>query len=203
MSSSNWYYPEDASVDLAVTPFQPPTTLMFDAIILPLDQFVTRDSLRQHRIGEGSTVVVTGYFVQFPGARRFQPILRQGTLSMIPDEPMETTTGKPGTVYLADVHIFGGNSGSPVLAMPQGDLTHMGEEWFIGVVSGYYFEKAGSRMEIATTAKGETDANSGVAMIIPADEVKKLIENNPILKASRDAYLSTLPKESTPAQHVP
>jgi hypothetical protein len=33
-------------------------------------------------------------------------------------------------------------------------------------------------------------------MIVPADEVKKLIENNPTLKAYRDAYLSTLPKES-------
>jgi hypothetical protein len=34
---------------------------------------------------------------------------------MIPDEPMMTTTGKLGSLYLGDVHIFGGNSGSPVL----------------------------------------------------------------------------------------
>src|ERR1017187_8378732 len=70
-----------------------------DYLMIGFDTFAGRDSFRQHRIGEGSTVMVTGYFVQFPGERRFQPILRQGVLSMIPDEPMKTTTGKLGTVY--------------------------------------------------------------------------------------------------------
>ena len=120
---------------------------------------------------------------------------------MIPDEPMKTTTGKPGTVYLADVHIFGGNSGSPVFAVPQDDITQMGSRWFIGLVSGYYFEKADSKMEIAATVRGETAANSGIAMIVPADEVKKLIESNPVLKGYRDAYLSSLQNQSPSAPH--
>ena len=122
---------------------------------------------------------------------------------MVPDEPMKTTTGKIGTVYLADVHVFGGNSGSPVFAKPQDDMIHMGDTWLIGVVSGYYFEKADSKMEIAVTVKGETAANSGVAMIVPADEVKKLTENNPVLKSYRDAYLSTLQNKSTSAPQAP
>jgi phage tail protein X len=175
----------------------------WDVAALGFSEFATRDSLRQHRIGEGSTVAVTGVFVQFPGQRKFQPILRQGTLSMIPDEPMVTTTGKLGTVYLADVHVFGGNSGSPVLASPQDDMIHAGQRWFIGLVSGYYSETENSKMEIAVTVNAETQANSGVAMIVPADEVKKLIENNPILKSSRDAYLATLPKENPSAPHTP
>jgi hypothetical protein len=194
--NAKWIFPEDDSIDLAVTTVKPSWELKPDFRVLQFDNFALRESLRQHRIGEGSTVVVTGYFLQFPGQRKFQPILRQGTLSMIPDEPMKTTTGRLGSVYLADIHIFGGNSGSPVLAMPQDDFVHAGERWFIGVVSGYYFEKANSSMEIATTVKGETAANSGVAMIVPADEVKKLIEDNPILKGYRDAYLSTLRQEN-------
>jgi hypothetical protein len=87
--------------------------------------------------------------------------------------------------------------------MPQDDVIHARDHWFIGIVSGYYFEKADARMEIATTVKGETAANSGVAMIVPADEVKKLIEDNHILKGYRDAYLSTLQKESPAVPHVP
>jgi hypothetical protein len=79
----------------------------------------------------------------------------------------------------------------------------MGDNWLIGVVSGYYFEKADSTMEIAVTVKGETAANSGVAMIVPADELKKLIENNSVLKGFRDAYLSTLKNVSPPAPHTP
>lgn len=201
--NANWLYPDDDSTDLAVTTFQPPFNFKPDFRVLGFDNFALRGSLRQHRIGEGSTVVITGYFLQFPGDRSFQPILRQGTLSMIPDEAMTTTTGKLGTVYLADVHIFGANSGSPVLAVPQDDPVHAGERWFIGVVSGYYFEKADASMEIATTVKGEAAANSGVAIIVPADEVEKLIENNPTLKGYRDAYRSTLQKESPPAPHAP
>jgi hypothetical protein len=201
--NANWFYPDDDSIDLAVTTFQPPFNSKPDIRVLNFDNFATRESLRQHRIGEGSAIVVTGYFLQFPGQRRFQPILRQGILSMVPDEPIMTTTGKLGTVYLADVHIFGGNSGSPVLAMPQDDAVHAGEHWFIGLISGYFFEKADASMEIATTVKGETAANSGVAMIVPADEVKKLIENNPTLKGYRDAYLSTLQNESPAPPQAP
>ncbi len=199
----SWFFPNDDSVDLAVSSVNPPSEPKLDVMIVPLDQIATRDSFRQHRIGEGSTVIVTGTFVQFPGERKFQPVLRQGILSMIPDEPMKTTTGKLGTVYLADVHVFGGNSGSPVLAKPQDDMMHTGELWLIGLVSGYYFEKADSKMEIAVTVKGETAANSGIAMIVPVDEVKKLIETNPVLKGFRDAYLATLPNKSPTAPHNP
>jgi hypothetical protein len=201
--NANWYFADDDSVDLAVTTLFVTADQNLDAMKIGFESFATRDSFRQHRIGEGSTIMITGYFVQFPGERRFQPILRQGTLSMIPDEPMKTTTGKLGTVYLADVHILGGNSGSPVIAIPQDDITHMGDHWFIGLVSGYYLERAGSRMEIATTVYGETAANSGVAIIVPADEVKKLIEGNPVLKRFRDAYLLTLPKENPPPSKIP
>lgn len=199
----SWYFPTDDSVDLAVTPVKLPDSPKPEIMLIGPESMATRDSLRQHRVGEGSTVVITGTFVQFPGERKYQPILRQGILSMIPDEPMKTTTGKAGTVYLADVHVFGGNSGSPVFAKPQDDLTHMGENWLIGVVSGYYFEKADSKMEIAITVNGETSANSGVAMIVPIDEVKKLIEDNATLKGFRDAYLSTLKSAVPSTPHIP
>ena len=160
--NAKWFFPGNDSVDLAITPLSLPSNLAWDVAVLGFDSFATRDSLRQHRIGEGSTVAVTGVFVQFPGQRKFEPILRQGILSMIPDEPLMTTTGKLGTVYLADVHVFGGNSGSPVLASPQDDVMHAGQRWLIGLVSGYYFETADSKMEIAVTIDGETQANSGV-----------------------------------------
>jgi S1-C subfamily serine protease len=183
--SPTWFFPKDDSVDLAATPVALPDNLKLDVMRLGFESFAVRDSFRQHRIGEGSTVMVTGTFVQFPGEHKFEPIVRQGILSMVSDEPMKTTTGKPGTVYLADVHVFGGNSGSPVLAKPQDDIMLTGQMWFVGVVSGYYFEKADSAMEIAVVVKGETAANSGVAIIVPADEVKKLIENNPTFLPSR------------------
>ena len=191
-----WYIPADDSVDLAVTPIT--ITSNFDFLEIPLDNFATKDFLTANRIAEGAQIILSGYFYQFPGERKFQPIVRQGILSMIPDEPMITTTGKSGNVYLGDVHIFGGNSGSPVLVSAQDGVLHMGEYHFLGVVSGYYHENEDLTLEIATTVKGTGQANSGVAMIVPADVLQDLIENDPELKIKRDDYLKAFSAGQTP-----
>ena len=137
-----------------------------------------------------SPIILAGYFYQFPGEKKSQAIVRQGVLSMLPDEPMMTTTGKLGDVYLGDVHIFGGNSGSPVLVA--GDVLAMEGYRLLGVVSGYYFEDADFNLEISTTVRGTTHGNSGIAMIVPADYLKSLLDD-PAIKGPRDAYLSRLP----------
>jgi S1-C subfamily serine protease len=183
-----WYLPTDDSVDLAATTIT--IGQDFDDLRIPIDNFATRDFLSSNRIAEGAQIVLSGYFYQFPGERRFQPIVRQGILSMIPDEPMKTITGKLGTIYLCDVHIFGGNSGSPVLVSAADGIMHLGEYHFLGVVSGYYYEDENLNLRIATTVKGTGHANSGVAMIVPADQVKDLIENNADLKKLREPFLA-------------
>jgi hypothetical protein len=187
--NANWILPSDESVDLAVIPFEGLRD-DHDYMATPLDLFATTDVMYQERIAEGASILVAGYFLQFPGERRFEPILRKGTLSMIPDEPMMTTTGKSGKVYLADIHIFGGNSGFPVLVTPAENNVFQ-PYYFLGVVSGYYFEDEDFKMEIATTVMGKARANSGIAMIVPADEVKKLLDD-PKLRAIREENVRAL-----------
>jgi S1-C subfamily serine protease len=184
-SAAAWRVPADDSVDLAVLPVTLPDDLLITAI--SVDDFVTKDFMSSNQIAEGSPIILSGYFYQFSGERRFQSIVRQGILSMVPDEPMKTTTGRPGTVYLADVHIFGGNSGSPV--MVTADWMNVGGYHLLGVVSGYYYEDEDFNLEIATTVKGAAHANSGVAMIVPAELLKALLDG-PELKGAREAYLS-------------
>ncbi|HYN16010.1 MAG TPA: S1C family serine protease [Terriglobales bacterium] len=190
---SEWRVPVDDSVDLAVMPIDPSDDLEFT--VIPVDTFTTRDYLSSNQIAEGSPIILSGYFYQFPGARRFQSIVRQGILSMVPDEPMITTTGKPGSLYLGDVHIFGGNSGSPV--MVAADSLALEGYRLLGVVSGYYYEDANFNLEIATTVEGTMHANSGVAMIVPADFLKALLDA-PDLKGKREAYLSRYTNTAKP-----
>ena len=187
-----WYFPADDSVDLAVTPITIGND--FEDLRIPLDNFATKEFLSANRIAEGAQIILSGYFYQFPGEHRFQPIVRQGILSMIPDEAVITTTGKRGTIYLGDVHIFHGNSGSPVLVSAADGVLHVGEYHFLGVVSGYYYEDQDFNLKIARavkskTAKGTMHSNSGVAMIVPADALKDLLENDADLKRLRDAVL--------------
>jgi len=151
-----WIYPADDSVDLAILPFRPGDTA--DYKMIPLSDFVTDDVMSAQRITEGSKIMLTGFFYQFPGECRMQPIIREGVLAMMPDEEMVTTTGKPGKVYLGDVHIFGGNSGSPVFVDfggMHGNMFSLGEDYrMLGVVSGLFYEDTEFRLSVTTTLKG-------------------------------------------------
>jgi hypothetical protein len=87
-----WRFPIDESVDLAALPI----LVNHDSltILTPVETLVTKDFMYQNQISEGSRIMLAGYFYQFPGEKRFQSILREGIISMIPNEPMSTTTGK-------------------------------------------------------------------------------------------------------------
>lgn len=197
--NAHWYFPTDDSVDLAVTTIALSPSV--DNLRVPSDMFFTKDSFATYNVGEGSKLILSGYFVQIPGVRRVQPIMREGILAMIPDEPIETTASKPGTVYLADTHIFGGNSGSPVFistaGVRPGAVQLFDSYMFLGVVSGYYYEESPVSFRIATTAEGVQRANSGVSMVVPADFLKDLILNNPELQKIRDAEVANLQKAGT------
>ncbi len=196
--NAHWYFPTDDSVDLAVTPIVLSPTV--ENLRVPLDMFFTKDSFASYNVGEGAKIILSGYFVQIPGVLRVQPIMREGILAMIPDEPIQTTTRKLGTVYLADTHIFGGNSGSPAFistaGVRPGSVQFLDTYMFLGVVSGYYLEDSEVSFEIATTAKGVQRANSGVSMVVPADFLKDLILNNHELVAMREADLARLHLET-------
>jgi hypothetical protein len=144
----------------------------------------------EQNIAEGDRVVFTGYFYQFLGFSRFEPIIREGIIAMLPSEKMDTTLGKKGHIYLADLHTFGGNSGSPVMVNAGGFRN--------GFMSGDQYQLLGSSADITmsadftltvtTTVTWTVKANSGIAMIVPADELKTLLDS-PSLQAVRDAQV--------------
>jgi hypothetical protein len=190
-----WFFPVDLSADIAVTPITPSSTVDYAAI--PITAFFERDFFAKYNIAEGAKILLAGYFYQLEGEHRLQPIMREGILSMIPDEPLVTTTGKRGPLYLGDVHIFGGNSGSPVFINIQGSVTlQNGPQltdayYLLGIVSGYYYEDSDFNLQIATTVNVKQRANSGVSMIVPSDVLKDLILNNEVLRSERDGYFAT------------
>jgi hypothetical protein len=122
-------------------------------------------------------------------------------MAMMPSERMITTLHQLGNLYLADMHVFGGNSGSPafvdLVGFQSKFLSFSGFPYrLIGVVSGYLDESPDG--ELTTTA--ETDrpskSNSGVASIVPADALIDLLLS-PALAAMRELtirqYLSQHP----------
>jgi len=190
-----WYFPADDSVDLAVLPIAPDQQ-KYDYLPIPMSMFGTRDVLKSNAIAEGDRVFFVGYFYQFPGLKKTEPIIREGVLAMMPEEKMETTLHKMGWLYLADVHTFGGNSGAPLfvnIATPRGTVLTFTEDPYrlVGVVSGYFFEDVNFKLTVATTLEGKGQANSGISTVVPVDELKALLES-PELQRGRDAWVARL-----------
>ena len=109
-----WAFSTDESVDIATTPFGLDEK-KFSFLTFPTSLFLTDEEAKQNHVVEGDSVVFTGLFVQFMGQVKLEPIVREGKIAMIPGEPIPTTLRSLGHIYLVDAHVFGGNSGSPIL----------------------------------------------------------------------------------------
>jgi hypothetical protein len=108
---------------------------------------------------------------------------------MVPDGTMETTLHKQGNVLLADAHVFGGNSGSPVLVDINRFTNALGSDFrFLGVVAGELHEDSDLTLSVTTNVKGNVIGNSGVSQIVPAYEVRQLIDSTQ-LQQGRDALV--------------
>jgi hypothetical protein len=180
----------DKAVDLAVIPFTLPNMDDFDFQTISSEQFLTSDIIDKQHIVPGDKVLTGGYFYHYAGLHEIQPILREGVLAMLPDGPMTTTLCGPGDVYLADVHIIPGNSGSPIFIVPElGFLVRVpsGQNTFglLGVVSGYMYETENMTLRASTTWKVAVNANSGISVVVPAQQLKDLLES-PELQGMRD-----------------
>jgi hypothetical protein len=189
-----WFVSTDASVDLAVLPF-PLSQDIYDFIGIPLNIFTTQEMVDQKVVVEGDPIVFSGLFMQsFVQLHSLEPIVRSGTLAMVPNGQMETTLHKLGRVYLAEVHTFGGNSGSPVFIDTSKFAGIIGLSYkLLGVISGYMYENSDLTLQVTTSLSGNLAANSDVSIVVPAVELKKLLDV-PELQAARDSYVASLPK---------
>ena len=190
-SQFHWYFPADDAVDLAVFPASPQSANL-DIAPIPVSMFATRDEVEKNNIGEGDSVFFAGFSDQFPGPQRFEPIVREGVLD-IPDEPLRNTLHKPENLYLADVHATNGNSGSPVFVdfsgFRNGAVIAGSQYKLLGIISGNYFENSELTSTIATTRQATAEPDSGVAMIVPVDALKDLLDSPP-LQSLRDAEVA-------------
>lgn len=198
-----WYFPADPSIDLAVVPITLDMT-RDDVEFVDLSDFITPDLLRD-RFGIGDKILFAGLFTPFEGAHEIQPILREGMLAMLPDGPIPSTLCKPSDVYLADVHAIEGNSGSPVFMTPRFTLGGMvaGSNGVVpygllGVISGYENENENLTLQATTTFSGSIQANSGISIIVPAWQLKDLLESPPLQKLRDEAVAGPKQSEKKP-----
>jgi hypothetical protein len=187
LGNVRWYLPSDGSVDLAVLPLSPDPK-QFDYLAVPFSMFAGGDLLKERRVAEGEPVFFAGFFYQFPGFTRMEPIVRRGIIAMMPKDKVPFV-GNAERVYLADMHVFGGNSGSPAFinlgGLRENQLSTGSDYKLLGVVNANVSEDENFNLQLTTTIQGKAAANSGISTIVPADELKALLDDSE-LQSLRD-----------------
>jgi hypothetical protein len=192
-----WAFPADPSVDIAIAPIGVDAGKL-DVIFLPSTLLLSNADVAQDKVEEGDSVLFTGLFVQMVGQTHSEPIVREGKIAMMPKEQIQTTLHALGDIYLVDCHVFGGNSGSPMFinlaGQRQGGLTLGVNYKLFGVVSGYVKETENFELQTVAAYAGTVDANSGVAIVVPAQKILDLLDA-PTLKGLRDQAIASYPKK--------
>lgn len=180
----SWSFPEDPSVDLAVGLVKLDRDYM-DYKTISTNTFATNKVLNEQVVEEGDHLFFSGLLLQYYpylNQTKLEPVVRGGLLALIPQEKLPTVMGGlPGNVYLAEAHVFGGNSGSPVFVDVGGNREHSTgaalDYRLLGVVSGEVFETETLSVQVTSSGKANAQANSGLSMIVPAQEILNFLNS--------------------------
>ena len=109
-----WFHPtEKDSVDAAVSFFAPMRLNLLDVQPIPIAMFADTATIKEYNLGVGDEVFITGLFTKITETTKNVPIVRTGTVAMMPDEPIPFGDSFIDA-YLIESRSIGGLSGSPV-----------------------------------------------------------------------------------------
>lgn len=172
-----WRHPTDDTVDVAVLPELPPLA-EFDQGPIPTRGFATPAFVEEFAIGIGDDLVIPGLFAPHSGTERNLPVVRQGYLAAMPQEPVTTEFGQI-RAYLAEVRSIGGVSGSPVLF--RNDLWRVVYErneqpeyeragWLLlGLMHGHF--DLGVPGSLFSYGISRDVVNMGIGIVVPAQHI--------------------------------
>jgi hypothetical protein len=181
----HWAFHEDVTVDAAIAPLVFNEPLDVDVLGIPVSNFLTDEIIAEHRIGSGDQVFITGLFTRTAGSSRNMPIVRMGTIALMPPEKIPHH-GELLDAYLIEHHSIGGLSGSPVFVSEtaiipavyadpklQAPKQHVmfapGQTFFMGLIRGCW--------EVPPNpAFGQTEGmNLGISVVVPAQKIRDIL----------------------------
>jgi hypothetical protein len=190
ITPDSWRFHPDSDrrfVDVAVVPI-PFDLSSYDIACISTADFCTPEIIDERDVGIGEELFYPSLFTYHAGSGRNLPVMRSGTLSAMPVEPLQTNSG-PIRAYLMEGRSISGHSGSPVFlnflaprtyyADKAVKLPHPGQSQayrLLGLVRG--FIRADDVGEYVTDEVPKEESlwvNSGISSIIPASEIYETI----------------------------
>jgi hypothetical protein len=191
------------SVDAAVArvEYDYEKSLQLEVDPIPFDKLLPDEWTSEQEVGEGDELFFATLFTLVPGRHQNLPIARFGHIALMPqqDDLLQVSFKDdmgciifsrtfPG--YLAEAYSRGGHSGSPAfLYFPLNrkpvKLTgfsvpgYAGVMGVLGLVAAHY--------DVELEAEGPTTANSGIAVIVPAQHIIHLLMEEEFVKEREEA----------------
>jgi len=195
-SHDSWFAEEKD--DLAIMPLEAQSKGL-NVGVIPLEAFLTKDMIEQHKFGAGNDVFVTGRFVHHEGKAKNTPTVRFGNISMMPGEPYKRPSSDEDLeeAFLVEFRSVGGYSGSPVfLCEPpfhlwdKARLLHLWSQspHLLGVDLGHIHEH---KRVLRKTIKGKYEedpnekyyeANTAMSIVVPAWRLMALLNRPDIVR---------------------
>lgn len=180
-----WYHPTDLSIDVAVIPWAPPEQVDYRHI--PAQMFLTDEISRSKSIGTGDEVFITGLFAHLTGRQRNLPIVRMGSIAMMPGEPVPTREFGDMDAYLIEARSIGGLSGSPAFVRETIPLG-IGAFYLLGLMHGHWDIPPSAKNDAVTPDDdGSGAVNMGIAIVIPAKKVMEVIQQPGLVEMRQKA----------------
>lgn len=189
--SGDYWEHSDPGVDIAV--FRTPHFIEAKYEPIPYELIASREDFRAAQIQTTDRVVFPGLLVNFMGLARNYPIIRGGSIALIPDEPipMRYASGSKmletkQEAILIDATAVQGHSGSPVFLWPgprlQGSTFAIGgnKPFVLGVLHGFYPTVPREVVTIQTDAKQVFSENSNIAIVFPSWRLREIVDSGAV-----------------------
>jgi hypothetical protein len=202
-----WLHPSDKTADVAVT--QVGITPNLDIKTIEIDRLGTSERLKKFEIGVGDEVFFMGLFTPASNNSRVLPIVRHGSLAMMPSEQIQTEIGF-ADVYLIEARSIGGISGSPVFvrptvsvglpANPFGHACSMGVgniPTLLGLAHGHWDIKDWKLNDTRIEPVQSGGVNIGIAIVVPAIKIYETLYQSELV-AERQVLEQKICQSQTP-----
>ncbi len=189
--SGDYWEHSDNGVDIVV--FRTPHFKETKYEVVPFDLVASKADFQAAQIQTTDRVVLPGLLVNFMGLTRNYPIIRNGTIAMMSDEPipMRYTVGTRivetrQETMLIDSTAVPGQSGSPVFLWPgprvAGGAFNIGgtKPFILGVLHGFYPAQPRDVLSIPAQTRQVYAENSSIAIVFPSWRLREIIESEAV-----------------------
>jgi len=191
---------DDPSIDVAAHPWTVPYNELFHRYV-PARMAATEEIIKKESIDVGDEIFYTGLFTEHPGRESNLPILRQGTIALMPEEKIWVKDFGAIDGFLIEARSIGGHSGSPVFVHFHAGrtvkkTTSLGSKYYwLGLMHGHYKRPDGiSSSDVLDTLE---EMNMGIGIVVPATKVLEIL-NQPAFLQQRNEELVRINAEHFP-----